>query len=209
MPERETYKLEDIVDVWGPSLSVRNYIEQADVRRIMAECSREIDILNACELGCGYGRMTMVLSEYSEQVHGFEREKAFVDIAKALIPGITFNNLESLSDTGAKDSFYDFILIFTVLQHISDLEVINIIKEIKRISKNGGYVLLCEETDRALRTGNLDKPEGFFTIGRSVDLYVKLMHPFKLVLTCPRQIEPGYSRKDVGTYMLFRNPRSR
>lgn len=204
-PERTRYNLDDIVDTSGPRFAVRNYLEQRDLRNILAECSKIRHMEAACEIGCGYGRMTMVLLEFFDKVDGYEREDEFVAIARNLIPDINFINVASLDSLGAADRSYDLVLSFTVLQHIIDPEVKKIAGELKRILKPGGYIVLCEETDTGHRYGDTESSAGFCTIGRSVEQYSDILRPLELVGTAPRKIESGYPRKDVGTFMVFHN----
>jgi hypothetical protein len=95
------------------------------------------------------------------------------------------------------------MMTFTVLQHLHDAEAQAVLAEMKRLVEEG-CVLLTEETDSSFRDGDVDLEHGGVTIGRSVETYQRWMEPHELVLQFPRQIEPGYARDDVGTYMLFR-----
>jgi hypothetical protein len=90
-----------------------------------------------------------------------------------------------------------------VVQHLHDAEAQAVVAEIRRLVQRG-FVLLTEETDVSLQDGDVDLAHGGVTIGRSVDTYQRWMAPHELILRFPRQIEPGYAREDVGTYMLFR-----
>lgn len=203
MNDEKKWDFYDVVDVASTNFVVRNYIEQMDVRKYLEYVSKQKKIESACEVGCGYGRITMVLREFASNVKGFEREDFFFNEAKRLIPDIKFIKISSLTKLNAESNEYDFVLTFTVLQHLIDSEVNKVINEIKRITKKGGYILLCEETDSKHVSGDTNNPFGRCTIGRSVETYQNLMAPYKLIKISSRKIEPGYTRKDVGTYMLF------
>ena len=190
-------------DVTGPGSNLRNYLEQRDVRRCLGVAAAEGPIGAAGEVGCGYGRLTMVLSEFSSAVTGFEREGELVAEASRLLPTIEFVNVASLASLPKPPASFDFMMTFTVLQHLHDAEAEAVVEEIRRLVGKG-FVLLAEETDASLRDGDVDLEHGGVTIGRSVETYQRWMEPHELVLQFPRQIEPGYAREDVGTYMLFR-----
>src|SRR5205085_8464334 len=102
----------------------------------------------------GYGRLTVVLSEFAPEVTGFEREKSLVLEARRLRPSIEFVEVDSLARLPRASESCDFLMSFTVLQHMHDAEAESILAEIKRIA-GGGFVLLVEETDASFRDGDL------------------------------------------------------
>jgi len=158
--------------------------------------------LRACDVGCGYGRLTMVLGELAAEVVGFEREEGLIAEARRLLPRIEFRQVETLASLPAPTAFFDFAMTFTVLQHLADSDARAAISELKRVA-SGGFVLLVEETDASFVNGV--EGQGL-TKGRPIATYVDWMRPFEPALQFPREIEPGYPRADVGTYMVFRDP---
>lgn len=200
--ERRSWKIAEVSDTAGPSASVRNYLEQRDVRRCLTAASALCPLRRAADVGCGYGRLTMVLSEFAPDVVGFEREPALVAEATRLLPGIAFRRIDSLLALPAPTAGFDFAMTFTVLQHLGDADAKAVVEELKRVASPGS-VLLVEETDPALVSGDPRDPDAGLTVGRPVETYAAWMRPFELALQFPRQIEPGYPRSDVGSYMLF------
>ena len=190
---------QEVVDVSGPAYNVRNYNEQTSVREFMKRAAERHTIKRACDVGCGYGRLTMVLSEMAEFVAGFEREQSFVDEAGRLLPNVYFVRVDALDDLPAAPGSFDFALTFTVLQHLTDTRAHALIEELKRIVGQGS-VLIVEETDPTLEAGD---PKSGYIKGRSVTSYEEMMRPWQLVAQQKRLIEPGYTRADVGSYMLF------
>ena len=206
---RHVWTLAEVADVVGPAANLRNYLEQRDVRRCLAAAAALKPIQRACDVGCGYGRLTMVLAEVAAEVVAFEREPAFVEEARRLLPAITFQNLSSLTVLPAATGSFDFAMTFTVLQHLRDAEARIVLGEVKRVAQ-GGFVLLTEETDPSLADGAAaDTDTGGLTRGRAESIYVEWMKPFEQILRFRREIEPGYARADVGTYMLFADPGAR
>jgi len=157
-------------------------------------------------VGCGYGRLTMVLKEFAQKVAGFEREKNLVDIARPLLPAIEFYHVESLdkiSESGMQP--FDFTMTCTVLQHLTDDFCQKVIEEIKRIAPNG-HVLLIEKTEPIAITTNIKDGASFISRDRAIETYTRLMSPFRLVATAKRLVEPTYYNPHPGTCMLFRSP---
>lgn len=205
MAGRTVWSHAKVVDTSGTALIIRTYLEQMDVRRHLADVSRCLPITAACDVGAGYGRLSVVLTEFAHEVVAFERESAFVADARRFLPQIDFRQVETLADLPVDSHVFQFVLTFTVLQHLGDSELIRAVEEIKRIVAKPGYVLLCEETDVNLHYYEGDSTEGGSTIGRSVEQYATLMAPFVLITTSPRRVEPAYPRRNVGAYMLFRS----
>ena len=204
--DRLVWTPHEVVDVDGPRAMLRAYLEQRDLREFCEKIRVVGHLSAACDVGCGFGRLTPVLTEFAERVVGFERETALLSIARSLQPGIDFRAIEHLQRLPADLGSFDLGLVFTVLQHVPEPEVRGVIDELQRIVRPEGHLLLCEETDAALEAGDRSKADLGYTCGRPVSTYEAWLSPWRLVATKRRSIEPGYPRADVGTYMLFAGP---
>jgi SAM-dependent methyltransferase len=199
--DRAVWREEHVVDVREAAHALRTYLEHHDTRALLSAAGGGRGA--ACEVGAGYGRMTIVLTEFFDKVVGFEREPHFVREASALMPEISFVNIATVSQLPAVDDEFALVMTFTVLQHLSDAAVEKAAAEISRVLRPGGHLLICEETDPAHRDGDLEGRGAMCTIGRPIARYQELFRGMRLLETRPRRIEPTYPRPDVGTYMLF------
>lgn len=197
------YQLHEILDVDPTRALVRMYIEHRDTRAILREAAGGRMWRRAAEFGCGFGRMTQLLCEFSTEVHGFEREPSFVETGRRLVEKVHFHQLNDLGSIPLESGSLDCSLSFVFLQHLTDRKAEQVLGELRRLTVPGGVVLLCEETDPDLRAGDIENELGQSTIGRPVEWYQSRMQDFELLKTAPRRIEPSYPRADVGTYMLF------
>jgi SAM-dependent methyltransferase len=204
--ERLVWTPGEVVDVDGPRAMLRAYLEQRDVRELFASVSTSARFVSACDVGCGFGRVTPVLTEFAERVVGFEREAGLLAIARSLQPSIEFQLIDALRSLPADRASFNLGLVFTVLQHVPEPEVRAVIDEVRRVVRPDGYVLLCEETDPTLEAGDRQHAHLGYTCGRPVTTYQDWLSPWTLVTTRRRSIEPDYPRPDVGTYMLFAGP---
>jgi SAM-dependent methyltransferase len=204
--DRLVWTPHEVVDVDGPRAMLRAYLEQSDVREFCAKVSTAGHLSAACDVGCGFGRLTPVLTEFAERVVGFERETSLLSIARPLQPAIDFRAIDALERLPAEHASFDLGLVFTVLQHVPEPDVRAVIDELRRVVMPAGHLLLCEETDAALEAGDRAAAHLGYTCGRSVATYEAWLAPWKLVATKRRRIEPDYPRADVGTYMLFAGP---
>jgi SAM-dependent methyltransferase len=196
----------DVVDVDGPRAMLRAYLEQKTVRELLAVvCSRDSHAnAAACDVGCGFGRLTPVLAEFAARVVGFEREQNLLATARRLQPAIDFRAVDTLTALPSEAAAFDVGLVFTVLQHVPEPAVRGVIDEVRRIMKPNAVLLLCEETDPTLEAGDRLRADLGYTCGRPVETYATWLAPWQLVATRKRVIEPDYPRADVGTFMLFR-----
>jgi len=203
--ERLVWTPSEVVDVDGPRAMLRAYLEQRDVRTLIATRHRA-RVPAACDVGCGFGRLTSLLGEFADTVVGFEREPGLVATARALMPAIDVRAIEGLAQLPAPDASFDIGLVFTVLQHVPEPGVLDVVAEILRIMKPDGTLLLCEETDVTLEAGDRAYGELGYTCGRAPEVYGRWLSQWRLVAAKPRVIEPDYPRPDVGSYMLFVGP---
>jgi 2-polyprenyl-3-methyl-5-hydroxy-6-metoxy-1,4-benzoquinol methylase len=202
--DRMVWTVEGVSDADGPAANVRNYLERRTLRAVLANATGGRRFQRACEIGCGYGRLIMVLEEFAHEVTGFEREAHLVDVARTLLPDIEFECVESLP--GITDlRKYDFAMTCTVLQHLTDAEALEVCGTLRRLAPEG-YVLCVEKTEANRVTATADDPRRFISRARAVAMYEEMMAPFKLVLTKDRVLEPTYDNPRPGTCMLFAAP---
>lgn len=194
-----------VSDAIGPQDNVRNYMERRTIRTILKDLSAEYPLSSACEVGCGYGRLIMVLKEFAPKVVGFEREVHLVNVAKSLLPEIEFYNVESLDIIRKVHSgTFDLVMINAVLQHLTDEFCQKVLDEAKRLVPKG-HVMLIEKTEMVAVTDNVTDGNRFISQSRSIDTYAKYMHPYKLVSTKPMSAEPSYFNPTPATIMLFKS----
>lgn len=201
--KRFTWSITDVGNSVCPEADFRNYYDALDIRTILGEFIKE-KVQTACELGCGYGRITPVLSEFAHSTVGYEREPALRDIAKHYVRGINFEAINSLTDIGAREKKFDLIMIFTVLQHCTTEHAQNVIDAMKKAVKPGGYILIEESTgvERHQVIGSAKDGTKFISHPRTLQFYEDEMKPAALLKAIPRQGEKSIIG-DPGSLMLF------
>jgi SAM-dependent methyltransferase len=197
------WQVEDVTNVEGAEYAARNYIEQHDLRRYLQTLRGSSPRATACDVGAGFGRLTVVLQEFFEIVVAFEREPQLVERGAYLHPTIRFERVDELTRLSAPNGAFDFALSFTVLQHMTGEEVVAALAEMSRVVKPRGSILLCEHTGEGFGSERT-APVGSFTVGRPVEEYARLLPHCALVEYSPRRVQRGGKPADEGRYMLFR-----
>jgi 2-polyprenyl-3-methyl-5-hydroxy-6-metoxy-1,4-benzoquinol methylase len=100
------------------------------------------------DLGCNHGACTLLLHEFNPlQVDGYDINRDALTVAQtsALEIGVLdkTNFIETnLTDIPVQDSQYDVITSFHTLEHIYGFDVDNVVKEMYRILKPNGHILI-------------------------------------------------------------------
>jgi SAM-dependent methyltransferase len=120
-------------------------------RRIVSEALDNAPVTppereSAVEIGSGLGRVCLALADRFDHVTGVDVAPEMVRQAKELVPDprIDFRVTEGDELPGVADASVDFVITFTVFQHIPDPAVIQrYVSEVGRVLKPGG-VLVCQ-----------------------------------------------------------------
>jgi SAM-dependent methyltransferase len=96
----------------------------------------------ACDLGCGPGHVTRYLHERGVPISGVDLSPAMVDWAKRSSPGIEFRQGD-LRALNVQDQAWDAIAAFYSIIHTPPARVVDALREIKRVLRPGGLLLLA------------------------------------------------------------------
>lgn len=123
-----------------------DYLELLAKRLNLKNCNKLLDV------GCGVGYMGFKLAPYlnnNAKVFGFDFEKRHIEKAKNKARSLNNdNNIEFIFDVGdanniaLEDNSVDVAICQTLLLHVKSPQ--NVIKEMKRVTKNGGCVVAIE-----------------------------------------------------------------
>ncbi|MBQ7170953.1 MAG: class I SAM-dependent methyltransferase [Clostridia bacterium] len=107
---------------------------------------KERELRYVCDAGCGCGAYSLKLARHGFTVAGFDIAKDAVSLAAKLFaengyPSSAFKTADLLS-TGYADGVFDAVAARDVLDHLPLKEGIAAVKELERITRPGGCVLL-------------------------------------------------------------------
>lgn len=121
------------------------------VRKLIYESIPKIKFGKALDVGCGIGQWSIFLSK-SLDTHfvGVDMTRKFIELARKRASILKNNDVEFFEMQASKlkfeDNSFDMTMCVTVLQHIIDTKTWEaVIKEMIRVTKPGGYVLICED----------------------------------------------------------------
>ena len=114
-----------------------------------------MDIL---DIGCGTGSHLKLYRDRKCNVSGIDLSPAMIKIAEKKLGDNADLKLVDAANTGFGDNKFDLILSSTVLHEMSPQLRSDVLKEIKRILKNDGRLLIID-----FHPGPLKKPKGIYS----------------------------------------------
>ena len=107
---------------------------------------KEIDARNICDAGCGCGIYSLKLAMNGFIVSGFDIAENAVNITKNILAEKGFQNdsfkAKSVLDTGFASNYFDATVSRDVIDHMPIRQAVLAVKELLRITKPGGSVIL-------------------------------------------------------------------
>ncbi|WP_236571884.1 class I SAM-dependent methyltransferase [Janibacter melonis] len=102
------------------------------------------------DAGCGTGRMSRYLADRGAVVEGVDLSPGMLEQARAAQPDIRFET-GSLVDLGGDDGRYDGVLAWYSLIHLDDADAARAGREMARVVRPGGLVLVGFQTGSGVR----------------------------------------------------------
>jgi ubiquinone/menaquinone biosynthesis C-methylase UbiE len=128
--------------VFGNSPSALFARNNYEIRRIHDELAG-LRATRSLEVGCGFGRLSLALTDHSEDHIAVDINSDALAAARAAYPTVTFREAAAHA-LPFPDDHFDLVVTWTVLQHVPPELVRQTCAEIVRVSSD--TILLCEET---------------------------------------------------------------
>jgi SAM-dependent methyltransferase len=96
-----------------------------------------------CDLGCGPGQVARYLQSRGAPACGIDLSPGMVKCAARLNPSIPFQPGDMLALTGIADSTFRAVAAFYSIIHVPPAQVLDALREIKRVLQPGGVLLLA------------------------------------------------------------------
>jgi len=104
-----------------------------------------------CDLGCGAGHIASYLSRRGAKVCGIDLSPEMVKQAKRLNPEISFRQGNMLDLKKIADDSFSGIAAFYSIIHVPRDSVIDALREMKRVLRSGGLLLLTFHIGQEIR----------------------------------------------------------
>ena len=192
--KRVPFSYEHVVSGWE--------IDNARLPHFSSRLYREVKLLQqglagytanrSLEIGCGYGRLTPWIMDYSKDHFAVEPEEKLLNDAKVLNPKVHFYHARA-QKLSFPDEYFDLVVTWTVIQHMPPKEQVQAVREIKRVANKSAVILITEGT------GTFQSEAEWF---HTVEDWIELFKPWKLVWQTKRILEET-AAKDQGMVMRF------
>lgn len=93
------------------------------------------------DIGCWTGQFENLAVKHTKEIWGIDPGSEAIKIAKMLIPKAKFKIGNAL-DLKFKNKYFDAVTILDVIEHIPKGTEINCLKEIRRVLKPNGYLII-------------------------------------------------------------------
>jgi ubiquinone/menaquinone biosynthesis C-methylase UbiE len=120
------------------------YIHNWQLKKILAEIAPDSGEINIIDIGCGYGRISLPLSEKfpGAKITGIDISKNYVELFQKNTGENAFVGFAE--DFSLQSDCYDYIICITVLMYIDKDKIEKTISNFLRHLKKGGKILLIE-----------------------------------------------------------------
>jgi SAM-dependent methyltransferase len=125
----------------------------ADIERVLAIVGRSLGSYETIlEFGCGCGRILLWAREAapSSSLHGVDIDERAIRWVRANLPGVTAAVNATLPPLDYPDATFDLVYNHSVFTHIDEADQDAWLRELCRVTKPGGHVLLTFHGERAI-----------------------------------------------------------
>lgn len=107
---------------------------------------KENNILNICDVGCGFGKYSAICSQNNFKISGFDISKESVNLTRNTLEGLNlkFNELCvcSITDIKYPSGHFDGAIAHAVIDHLMVKDAAKALNELFRITKKGGLIYI-------------------------------------------------------------------
>ena len=97
---------------------------------------------SVCDMGCGPGQVTRYMKERGVEVVGYDLSPKMVEAARRLNAAISFHQADMTALDHADGTWAGLVAFYSLI-HIPRSEVVNTLREFRRVLQPGGLLLLA------------------------------------------------------------------
>jgi ubiquinone/menaquinone biosynthesis C-methylase UbiE len=95
------------------------------------------------DFGCGTGDFCLLFDKF--QYVGVDIDEKFIEFAKSRFKGYIFQRINEADPLPFEDGYFDIILVFGVLHHISGHYIHEVLNELDRVLSSRGQIILYDQ----------------------------------------------------------------
>ncbi len=112
---------------------------------LLKKSRKPLNKMKVLEVGCGVGRWAKFMKSLGVDYVGVDISNKMIEAAKKNVSGVNFKVIDGESLSDFSSDYFDLVFTITVLHHIPYDRKNNLIKEIVRVTKKEGNILIIED----------------------------------------------------------------
>lgn len=125
------------------SKEAREYFGYVNI--VLDLLGKKISNQKILDVGCGDGRISFEVFQKGAEVWGVDYSERAISFAKILSPNVNFEICD-IKKMPFKPNFFDKIILIEVLEHIHPMEIPFVLRELNRVLKRGGQLVITVPT---------------------------------------------------------------
>lgn len=121
---------------------IHSYIDALHIREVNSVVPRKAAL--CLDIGCGYGRIAKSIASSNTYVYGIDITKTYVDIFNKKLQGCGKARVGDMRKLPFKNNMFDVIWVINTVMYLTDSDQIRSMKEIFRVLKPDGRVVIIE-----------------------------------------------------------------
>lgn len=107
---------------------------------------KQNNISHVCDVACGFGKYSAILSKNNFKVSGFDISEEAVSLTKDMLNNLNLKFMDfcvcCITDIKYQDECFDGIIAHAVIDHLRTTEAIKALNELFRITKKNGLIYI-------------------------------------------------------------------
>ena len=191
-------------------------VDQAEFDMVISDIRHKLDIKGSLDaildIGCGNGLVLSKFDKNFKHIHGVDFSLNMIEQARMIVPHGHFDVCDA-NDLKFENSRFDRVMAYSIFHYFPDFDyALTVIREMIRVCKKGGIVLIGDILDNAFENGikessDLDYEKRipliqrysewkFFDLKKIFGILENLGHSVE-ILPQPRNFKCAYYRKDL------------
>lgn len=146
-PDKYTNTVNDAISFTGLGVDFFTRVKAAYIADLCNAHFEDVTSVRALDIGCGVGNFHGLLNPLFGELYGVDVSRRSIEKAIQDHPGVHYQSYDGLRLPFEDDSF-DLVYSICVMHHVPPHQWQNFVREMKRVLRKGGLVLVFEHNPR-------------------------------------------------------------